>query len=441
MSGPARSGERTPDCTIVLDGESIPAVAGEPVAVSLFAARTKVLSRSIKFHRPRSFFCLSGHCGACLMRVDGKPNVKACRAPCSDGLRVERQNAFPSGKFDLLGAADFFFPKGMDHHTMFTSPRVVNTMMQKMVRQLGGLGKLPDPALHAPSLPRGKRRHVDVAIIGGGPAGLQAAIACAKPGRKVVVYDEQDRPGGSMLSHPAFGPRAADALSDEARAAGVEICCNAATIAWYPEDEQGLLAVDDNGTLVRLTAERYLYATGAYDVNALFTDNDRPGIFAARAVGALWVRWGVRPAQRPLILGDGPYARALAEALEGAGCQVLRVDGTREQVTGAHGSSWVTALDVASTNEAGKRATKKVKCDLVAVAALPAPASELPRQQGAKVVLSPEAGGFACVVDGAGRTTSDRVFACGDVCGFKGVEAARAHGATVGKAIAESLSP
>src|SRR3954465_7172430 len=122
-------GARQPDCSILFEGDEVPAVRGEPVAgalagrgepvaVALFAAGTRVLSRSIKYHRPRSFFCLAGHCGACLMRIGGVPNVKSGRAPAEPGLSVERQNAFPSGSFDVLGAADWFFPKGMDHHTL-----------------------------------------------------------------------------------------------------------------------------------------------------------------------------------------------------------------------------------------------------------------------------------------------------------------------------------
>jgi sarcosine oxidase subunit alpha len=145
---------RTPDCAIDFEGEAVAAVAGEPIAVALFAAGTKVLSRSIKYHRPRSFFCLAGHCGACLMRVGGLPNVKACRAPAAEGVKVERQNAFPSAGLDVLAAADLFFPKGMDHHTMFTQPRAVNVLMQKVVRQVGGLGRLPDAPLGPPTLPR-----------------------------------------------------------------------------------------------------------------------------------------------------------------------------------------------------------------------------------------------------------------------------------------------
>jgi sarcosine oxidase subunit alpha len=425
---------RRPDCAIELDGESVPAVAGEPVAVSLFAAGVRVLSRSIKFHRPRSFFCLAGHCGACLMRVDGNPNVKACRAPAREGLKVERQNVFPSGKLDLLAAADLFFPKGMDHHTMFTHPRPVNELMQKVVRQLGGLGRLPDPEAVPRELPRGRRLRVDVAVVGGGPAGLAAAIACARAGRRVALFDEGDRAGGSLLTHPAHGFAAADALVDEARAAGVAIHAGAPAFAWYPEDEGGLLAVVDRGTLLRVTAERFVYATGGCDVNALFADNDRPGIVAARAVGALLLRYGVVPAKRPVVLGDGEYARALVAALSEAGCAVTVVDGAKERAVAARGTTWVSGLDL----DGGARS--RVKCDLVAVAATPAPASELPRQHGARVALSAEAGGFACVVDERGATSVPGVFACGDVCGYRGVAAARAHGERVGRAVAASLT-
>src|SRR5438132_5234682 len=133
--------------TVLLDGRPIAACAGESVAVALFASGERVLSRSIKYHRPRSFFCLAGHCGACLMRVGGVPNVKTCRASCAPGVEVERQNAFPSGSFDVLGAADWFFPKGMNHHTVLTSSRALNALMRKVVREIGGLGRLPDASV------------------------------------------------------------------------------------------------------------------------------------------------------------------------------------------------------------------------------------------------------------------------------------------------------
>ena len=423
--------DRVPDCTVFLDGSAVRAVAGEPVAVGLWAAGVRVLSRSVKYHRPRAAFCLAGHCGACLMRIDGQPNVKACQTALREGQRIEHQNSWPAGEHDLLSAADAVFPRGMDHHTMFTSPRAANALLRKMVHRLGGLGRLPERGGELAALPSGRRRKVDVAVIGAGPAGLAAALTCAQDGkRSVVVYDEQDRPGGSLLSHPRFGIAAADALAAEARAVGVELRCHAAAIAWYPEDDGGLLAIDDGGVLTKLTARRYIYATGSYDVNALFENNDRPGIWAARAVGLLATRYRVKLAGRTAILGDGAYAHALAEALASAGSNVEHL--ASERVLRARGRLWVSGLDL----EGGRR----VRCDRVAVAAVPAPASELARQHGAAVELRAKGGGFACLVDGRGATRVDQVYACGDVCSFVGVEAARAHGHSVGRAVAESLA-
>jgi sarcosine oxidase subunit alpha len=185
--------------------------------------------------------------------------------------------------------------------------------------------------------------------------------------------------------------------------------------------------------LYKITAKRYVYATGAYDQNALFRDNDRPGVLAARAVGRLLVRYGILPAETPLVLGGGPYAQALAHALEEAGAQVTRVDGTQTQPVAAKGYGWVKGLEV---REAGAKKTRTLACDLLAVAALPAPASELPREHGVAVELRPSRGGFACVVDDDGRSATKQVFCAGDVTGFMGPADAAAHGARVGEAAA-----
>lgn len=431
----AAHGERL---TFKLDGEEVGACAGESVAVALFASGERVLSRSIKYHRPRGFFCLAGHCGACLMRIDGKPNVRACKTPVREGMRVERQNQFPTGAFDVLGAADFFFPKGMDHHTMMTRPRALNAVLNKVVRELGGLGKLPDPPEPnaTPSLPSPRHKHVDVVIVGGGPAGLSCATECARAHKRTLLIDEQDRLGGSLLSHPAHGARAANEAIAAALKAGVEVLSSSTALAWYPEDrpergwDPGLLAVHAPDGLVKVTAGRYVYATGAYDQNAIFTDNDRPGVLPARAVGRLLVRFGVKPAERPVVVGDGPYARALAEALAKTGTPVVRVDGADEQVTAVKGHSWVKA--VVTTKK------RTIPCDLLAVATFPAPASELPRQHGVAVKFD-ETFGFRCAVDEDGRSGVPNVFCCGDVNGFAGIEAAVSSGARCGRAVVKSF--
>jgi sarcosine oxidase subunit alpha len=140
-------------------------------------------------------------------------------------------------------------------------------------------------------------------------------------------------------------------------------------------------------------------------------------------------RCGVVPVEKVRVVGgdgvEAGYAAALAAALAAAGCEVSAVDTSREVVIGARGRVWVRALDVADAG--GKK--RRIACDLVAVAAPPAPASEAPRQHGCRVELRVPAGGFAVVVDGEGGTGVDGVFACGDVCGAGGDPAAAGEAA------------
>lgn len=405
---------------ITLGGDKVRAFTGESVAAALFAGGHATLSRSLKYHRPRSFFCLDGHCGGCLTRIGGVPNLRSCQKRCADGTAVIGQNAYPSPDLDVLGAVDLMFPRGMDHHTLMTGNRVMNAVAQKVVRQLSGLGKLPDRA--APVAPPAGERAVDVAVIGGGPAGLAAATAAALSGARTLLVDEQPALGGSLRVDPRFGVAAASRAVAEARAAGVELLAGWTAIGAFREDA-AVLATDDR-SLLRIAARAWVWAAGGYSVNVPVPDNDRPGVFAARAVGRLLCEHAILAGERVCVIeDDGPrdYADALAAALVAAGAAVERI--AARDVTAVRGRGWVRAV------VAGKR---RIDCDAIAVAAIPSPASEGPRQHGCAVELDPAAGGFAVVADADGRTSVDGVFACGDVCGYRGPEAAAAMGARTG---------
>src|SRR5207302_8898607 len=101
--------------------------------------------------------------------------------------------------------------------------------------------------------------------------------------------------------------------------------------------------------------------------------------------------------------GVGAEAGGLAVALNAGGAEVTRVQLT--DTLGACGRSWVSGVDTIRG---------RVECDLVAVAAIPSPASEGPRQQKCKVELDPDAGGFRVIVDDTGQTSTPNVWACGD---------------------------
>ncbi len=404
------------------------AFADESIAAAALASGVRVLSRSLKYHRPRTFFCLEGHCSGCLVRLSGVPNLRACQAPCTPGAEAHGQNAFPSAEVDLLGAVDFLFSRGMDHHTLMTGSSVLNRLANKVVRQLSGLGKLPDVA--SSELPEVQRHDVDVCVIGGGPAGLAAAREIARAGRSLVLVDDQMRPGGSLRADPRTGRGAAEAAWRAVVEAGVAVLARSTAIGYFPEDDGGVLAVASPDRLYRIHARAWLWATGGYAANLPFPDNDRPGVIAARAVGRLLVDHGILGGDKVCMIEVPEMAAdagALAAALTAAGAEVTRVP--LAHVTAVRGRGWASSIDAART---------KIDCDLVAVAAIPSPASEGARQQGCRVVLDPPAGGFRIVVDPDGRTTTPGVWACGDVCGYLGPAAAAADGARVGANVAAS---
>src|SRR3569623_1793669 len=232
MPAPRSRGE---PCVVDFEGAPLRAFTGESVAVALYAAGIRTLGRSTKYHRPRGAFCFEGHCASCLMRIDGKPNVRACLAPARADLRCARQNAFPSADVDMLEAADWLFPHGMDHHRLLTGNSAANRLFEMLVRQVGGSGTLP--AAPPVSVPPLRAAAVDECVVGGGPAGLSAvaAIGGDAPGARVLLVDDQPLPGGSWLAEGGGATLAARAAT-RACAGGAGLLANAVAIGFFPED-------------------------------------------------------------------------------------------------------------------------------------------------------------------------------------------------------------
>jgi sarcosine oxidase subunit alpha len=419
---PGHDAVRGPAVEMRIADTTVRAFSDESVAAAALASGTRVLARSLKYHRPRTFFCFEGHCSGCLVRIGGVPNVRACLAPCKPGQEVNGQNAFPSAEIDLLGAVDFLFSRGMDHHTLMTSSSILNKLANKVVRQLSGLGKLPATRPDS-APPEVASREVDVCVIGAGPSGLAAAAACARGGRSTLLVDDQMRPGGSMRADPRTGRALAEARWADVDAAGAEVLARATAIGYFPEDGGGVLAVAGPTRLFRVHAKAWIWATGGYVVNLPIADNDRPGVIAARALGRLLVDHGILAGDKIALVEVPELAAdtdALVAALGAAGAEVTRVPLAR--AVGVRGRGWAAGLDTRDG---------RVDCDLVAVAALPAPASEGARQHGCEVTLDAAAGGFRIVVDALGRTTTPGVWACGDVTGYMGPARAAEDGARV----------
>jgi sarcosine oxidase subunit alpha len=434
--------------TVDLDGDAIPAVEGEPVACSLIAAEETLLARSIKYHRPRGAFCFAAACSHCLMRVDGMPNVYTCRVPARAGMRLERQNAFPSAKIDVFGTIDLFFPRGLDHHEMFAGVPVAEKVMAKVARQLAGLGLLPDQEA-PPKLPA-RNVNTRVAIVGGGAAGLAAARVLAD--RKVpFLLFERDEAVGGRLTHGAPLPDD-PAVANAASFPKGSLVTRANVLGLYDDEGGRFLAVGaqepEGPRLLKVYADRFLLAPGGHPALIPFENNDLPGVYAGRAASLLLREYGVAP-EKAALVGWGAELYALARLLESRGTQITAVVDLQGPVPAgapagacvgsepkAHGSKQVSAFSY--KREGGKR--KKVDCDAVLVSVPTSPSFELARQGGASVDFDAQRGLFVVRAEADGRTAAADVFVAGDITGGGSAQQAAASGTRAAETLLGGLS-
>jgi sarcosine oxidase subunit alpha len=363
---------------IQFDGEELRAERGEPLVCALVAAGNLALARSPKFHRPRGPACLRAACDGCLARVDERPNIMTCMVAVHDGMQIHTQNTLGSRSVDLLRMTDWFFPEGLNHHELFAGVPGVQTLMQGFARRVAGLGRLP--AETAPRRPAA-RRHVDVVVVGAGPAGMAVAAAAAAKGRKVEVLEDHLAPGGGLNALGASDRRAWEAIERPFRASGVRVRTSTTAGALYGDD---LLIVGPEGAEV-LTASAIVLAPGAHDGAAAFEGNDVPGVMSARAAGWLLSRGVLVGATVAVVVGDGggPFGEAYARAVKDlrAACEVVVAHG---EPIRASGNSRVTGCVV---RERGRE--RKVKADALLVDVPRAPAYELAEQAGAPLIHAP----------------------------------------------------
>ena len=156
---------------------------GDSVASALYRAGVRIFSRSFKYHRPRGLMTLDGISPNDLVTVDGVPNVHASTTPLGASMRVRGQNAWPSVRFDLMGifdTASALLPVGFYYKT-FIRPRAFWPLYEKVLRNAAGLGSVDsNPDSFEESHFDKTYTHTELAVIGGGPAGMSAALAAAE---------------------------------------------------------------------------------------------------------------------------------------------------------------------------------------------------------------------------------------------------------------------
>jgi sarcosine oxidase subunit alpha len=458
--------------TFEFEGQSIPAYEGDTVAAALFAAGRRIFTRSFKYHRPRGLLCCAGRCPNCMMNVDGAPNVRTCVTPVREGMRVRHQNAWPSLERDALasiGLVERFLPVGFYYKT-FIHPRALWPAYEHVLRHVGGLGVVQHGS--EPDGYRHEYRTTEVAVIGGGPAGMGAALAAAHSGHRVILVEEQTALGGMLrgdtrivpdgeavlsslsLPSPITFYQVADYLASALEAAGVTVWTGAAAFGAYEGGHLGVLRGKD---LIELRYERLILATGAFERPAVFAGNDLPGVMLGTGAQRLMRLYGIRPGRRAVVATSHDGGRELAVELRAAGVEVVAVADTRgtptrsdetvehiqvlllvdasarllpaTYVAKAHGRHHLTHVELTSID--GR--THKLACDLLCLDYGWEPAlSLLAQEQPGPLRWDAERSVFAI---GEGE---EEILAAGSVAGAAGLGHCLALGEAAGRAAAGS---
>ena len=412
--------DRSRTVVFEFDGKAVEAYEGDTIASALAAAGTSTFSRSFKYHRPRGLLCVAGRCPNCLVNVDGVPNVRCCTEPARQGIEVSHQNAWPSLDRDVLSVLDRLdrlMPVGF-YYKALHRPKILWRLAQRVIRRVAGIGVLrvddvPDRRYHHRNL------SADVAVIGGGPAGLSAALAAAESAARVILVDDQPNLGG----HLRFESRVHSDLPDLDDGAGFEIAkrlaeaveaapniqalSGATAFAFYQDNLIGLLS---DSHLTKLRARSVVIATGAQEVPMTFERNDLPGVMLSSGALRLVHLYGVRPGAIALVAtsNDSGYSAALdllhagveiaavvdsrgpagdgleaAESLRSRGVLVL----SSHAVVRAEGKERVTAAVVRRLQDGSPTAEgRRIECDTICLSGVPEPAGSLVYQAGGRFV-------------------------------------------------------
>lgn len=260
--------ERT-EVQFTWNGRPMTGYAGEMISSALFAGGVRIFGHHPKDHSPQGIFCANGQCSQCLVMADGLP-VKSCMTPLKAAMAIERAEGLPA------------------------------------IPQDNGVPNTAEITV----------KEVDVLIIGGGPAGLSAAIELGKLNVNTLILDDKDRLGGKLVlqTHKFFGSvkdshagtrgfEIGNLLQEELAAlSSVEVWLNTTAVAVFSDK---IVGVEKDRQYKKIKPKKLLVTTGAREKMLSFPGNTLPGVYGAGAFQTLVNRDLVKCSEKVLIVGGG----------------------------------------------------------------------------------------------------------------------------------------
>jgi len=317
-------------------------------------------------------------------------------------------------------------------------------------------------------------KRYDLIIVGAGPSGLSAAIEAAKKGIEVIVFDENEKPGGQLFKqiHKFFGSKEHRAkirgfvigqqLLEEADKLGVKVELNSTVIGLY-QDKEVVVKKDDK--ITHYKADAIIIATGAAENMVTFPGWTLPGVIGAGAAQTMMNLHGVKPGKKILMLGSGNVGLVVSFQLMQCGCEVVALVDAAPRVGGygvhaakvartgvpfylshtivkAEGDEFVTGVTIAEVDSSFKfieGTEKHFDVDTICLAVGLSPMSQLLKMAGCKMEDNPKRGGQVPICDEHGSTSIPGIYVAGDVSGIEEASSAMIEGRMAGITAAEFL--